>query len=134
MGARERAKAAGIHNAHGAMTKAVAAGYDGPDIILDYKPGETGRISRSAHWSVWSPSHKTNPGGHWQDYGQQVFLVVGRGKHSEVKAETEQQARKWAAEKYGVTEWAKVPGIYGGPYFPVAAAQVIKRLIREAAS
>lgn len=131
MGAQERVRAAGIVNASDAMR--LAAGYDGPDIVLSYTAADNGRGGRGAYWSVWSPSHKTHPRGHWSDHGHKAFSVFGPGKHSTVKAETEATARAWAAERYGVTEWAKVPGVYGAPWLPAAAADVIQRLVREAA-
>ncbi len=130
MNSKDALRAIGIFNGHNAMTAAKAAGYDGPDILLTYAPTDTGRGGRSAYWRVSSLSHKTDPDGHWQDYGHKTFTVWGTGTHAEIKTRTLKSAQEWAAARYGVTEWAKVPGL-PGYLLPVQAAAVVKGLLRE---
>lgn len=121
-----------IFNGPNAMARAVENGYDGPDIVLSYMPADNGRGGRGAYWRVHSGSHKTNPGGDWQDYGHKTFTIFGRGTHAEVKAAKLDEAQTWVAERYGVTEWSPISGL-PGTLLPAPAAAIIKRLVKEAA-
>lgn len=125
----DRLRAIKIFNGPNALTVAVANGYTGPDIVLLYIPADNGRGGHSAYWLVSSPSHQTDPGGHWRDYGRKTFYLFGRGTHAEVKAEALAQAQAWAAERYGVTAWSKVPGLPGA-LLPTEAAAVVQRLVK----
>jgi hypothetical protein len=95
---------------------AKAAGTAGhPDIFISYMP--TDRMSPGG-WQVISPSHKTGPDGHWMHRGNKFFMGDKRGPKLV-------EAMDWASERYGITEWVKVPG-FKGDYFPAEAAPAIK--------
>lgn len=125
--ANDRLRAIGIINSWDVMQRAHKDGLK-EDVWLSYHAATTGRGSRSARWVVASKTHKTNPGAHWMDYGQKTFHVYS-GKD---RAEKLEVAKAWVAEKYGITEWAKIPGVYGaGNQFPKSVADHIKALLKE---
>jgi hypothetical protein len=87
----------GVFNAHILLSRFAEPG---KDVACSYSPPEP-RACRCATAHVWSPSHKTNPKGHWSDYGKMAF--VGYKKESMPKAIA------WATERYGVTKWVPDP-------------------------
>lgn len=87
----------GVFNAHG------FAGHGNP--FITYCPSTTGLGSRYAQWAVIRPGYKTDPDGHWMDYGNKVFPVAcTAAKELQLDA-----AKEWAAARYGIKEWAKTP-------------------------
>lgn len=105
----------GVVNAWDAVKKAQALGYTGSDVILSYRQPTGGRGSISAAWQVCRPGWKTNPKGHWQDYGHQTFHIHHVREDKPVVLE---KARAWAIERYGDQGWAKLPGMTGSDLFP----------------
>lgn len=91
-----------VHNAHN------FAGHG--NVYIAYSPNEYGRIMRPARWQVVRPGFKTDPDGHWMNYGHKTFLLVNAGEtHKEKKEIALEEAKAWASERYGITEWAKTP-------------------------
>lgn len=74
-------------------------------IYIDYSPAENGRMARYAQWEVVGIGFKTDPNGHWLDYGHKTFIVLGR----EDKQCKLQEAILWANDNFGTTEWEKDP-------------------------
>jgi len=66
------------------------------DVAISYHPGG-GRSVVPSRSQVWSPTFKTDPLGHWADYGCKAFS--GR------RAVSMPVARSWATEQYGIKEW-----------------------------
>lgn len=114
-----------IFNPHNACIFAAARG--GTGIYLDYRPQQPGRGFVTAAWQVIRPGFKTDPNAHWQDRGHKTF-TVGIGGN---RAEAEARARTWAGERYGITEWVKVPGLRGA-LFPAGDAQIIRDALKAA--
>lgn len=129
--AADRLRSIDIYNPHNAMKVAVENGYDGEDILITYTAADNGRGGHGAFWRVSSLTRQTAPGGHWQDHGMKTIGLWGRGPHAEIKAAALAEAKAFASEKYGVTDWVPISGLRGA-LFPAAAAAVIKRLLREA--
>jgi hypothetical protein len=103
-------------NSWEAAMAARAAGH--PDVFLSYRSRNGHRDVTPNGWQVIRPEYKTDPDGQW--FYQYNKTFVGN-KNSEAL----QQAMAWASDKYGVTEWVKVPG-FQGDYFPAEAAPAIK--------
>lgn len=99
----------------------------GTGVYLGYRTQVAGRGFISAAWQVVGINFETNPDAHFQDYGAKTF-TVGLKRD---RATAEQEAREWAAEKYGITEWVKVPGLPGA-LFAKRDAEIIKAALREA--
>lgn len=125
--ANDRLRAIGIHNSWEVMTRAARDGLK-EDVWIYYQPGTTGRSSRTARWVVDSTSQKTDPGGHWMDYNRKVFPTYGGVKE---RPEKLTEALMWVADKYGITDWEKIPGVYGTALFPKSVADHIKSLLKE---
>lgn len=88
-----------VHNAHN------FANVDGSPVYIKYRPEERGRAYRPPAWQVCRVGYQTNPGGHYLDNGHKTFPIDGRDD----KDPQEAAAKAWAAQRYGVTEWAKTP-------------------------
>lgn len=104
-----------IHNAHQLLHK---FGVRGRDIGISFHGADNSRGGRSAHASVYSPTHKTDPSAHFMDYGCKKF--VGS------REETLPKAKKWALEKYGIDpdDWVPDPSRSGrGSYVPKEVRQ-----------
>lgn len=80
------------------------------DVAVYFCPAQP-HLVRPALTCIYSPSHKTNPGGAWYDYGRKSF-VGGR-----VKSLTE--ALAWASDRYGIPldDWVPDP-TQRGSYVP----------------
>lgn len=72
----------------------------GKDVACTYSPGHS-RTFQTRGTQVCSPSHKTDPGGHWLDYGRKTF--------NGPQEESMPQAMDWASKKYGIDEWVPSP-------------------------
>jgi len=118
-------RAIGIYNPHNAVKQALHAGV-GNGIYLSRRTQDTGRWYRSAAWQVISVTGKTNPESHWQDQGQKTFDIYERTSEEGML----NKAKAFAAENYGITEWAKIPGL-GRALFPVAVAAWVKSEIKR---
>jgi hypothetical protein len=82
---------------------------------IRYRPQDTGRAYQPAAWQVMIPGTKTDPDGYWRDYGEKTFIIGGRTDRDSRLAE----AITWTNERYGTTEWAKIPKLrVGGDYAP----------------
>lgn len=90
------------------LKAAVAAGYRMAISISYHHPDHSNSRDISTYkWSVWSPLFKTDADAAWYDNNAKVFLLTGNEAHKIRKANALERAKKWAAEQYGVTEWAK---------------------------
>ena len=93
---------AGIYNAHG------FAGHG--NVYIVYTPNDNMRGGLSARWQVDRPGYRTDPDAHWQDRGCKTFdLFNVGGTHKEKKEIAFAEAKAWASERYGITEWARTP-------------------------
>lgn len=108
--------AIGIHNSHNFCT----AG--GGRVYVDYIPAITGRGYRSARWQVIGIRCKTDPDGHWQDYGHKTFTVHERA----TKPIREAEAKDWATRNYLIAEWKRDP--FGGWQEPKVYDGVVAKL------
>lgn len=80
------------------------------NVFIHYSPNEVGRISRPAVWRVYRVGFKTDPGAFWMDNGSKAFqLYRYDGTHAERKIACLEEAKTWASERYGITEWARTP-------------------------
>lgn len=119
--AADRLRELRIFSPHNACT--FAAEHGGTGVYLNYRAQQNGRAFVSAAWQVIRPGYKTDPGSHWQDHGHKTFLR---------STTAEQDAKAWAEERYGITEWAKIPGIRGA-WFPAGDAAIIRAAVKAAA-
>ena len=101
----ELLKKANVFNAHGFAT----THNPHSEVFIEYSAGETGRASRTAAWRVYRIGFQTDPETHWMNYGNKTFFIQGEGPHSELKTSIFEEARAWAEERYGISEWARTP-------------------------
>lgn len=122
----------GIINGHDVARVAKAHGL--PPVYVDYTAGESGRAWRPARWSVTHLDHQTDPDAHWMHHGTKVFLTLHHpGSTREAKEAARQAALAWAGERYGVTEWATIPGVFGGKaLFPKPVADLVNAAVKQA--
>lgn len=107
--ATDKANAIGVRSDHDLARRfGRPAGPDSQTPVIYYDPAEPGRAYRPAKWSVHRPGFKTDPGGHWMNYGNKTFDVYSRSDKEPQRA----AAFEWASERYGVSEWARSP--FGG--------------------
>ena len=93
-----------------------------PRVFIDYRPQDLSRAGHPARWQVCGIGFKTDPDGHWEDYGHKTFNCFRPSKDKEFMR---LEAVAWASEKYGVEEWEKSP--YGS-YHPLGTmAAAIRR-------
>lgn len=90
---REALRAAGIFNTWGVLSEFGIAGVD--DVALMYYPSDRTTVCGVR---ATSPSHETAPGSR---HGRKLF--VGNRDRSMPEAVA------WAAERYGIKEWAPCP-------------------------
>lgn len=86
--------------------------YERGQVFITYRKGG----SLAAGWHVHKRGSQTNPDGHFLDGKDKLFVLFRSSgdTHKERRASALKQAQDWAAEQYGVTEWAKDPfGGYG---------------------
>ena len=108
-----------IHNSHNiaSLTK--------DKIFICFTPAMTGRGSFPAGYSIVHIGHKTDPKGHWRDYGDKTFNIGGRADKEEALAE----AIAWANERFGKREWVRDPyGSYQEESAIEAVLSEIKRI------
>lgn len=90
----------------------------GPVVFITYSAEQPGRGYEPAKFSISAfnasgQQVKTNPDGHWRDYGLKTFNLLGhRGTLKERRAAALAEAQAWASAKYGVQEWKRDP--WGG--------------------
>lgn len=95
-------------------------------VFISYRPQDTGRAYQSAAWQVIRPGFKTDPEGHWRDYGHKTFMVHGR----ENRQGQLDEAIKWANGRYyGDIEWVKDPF---GDYQTKATIDAMNAVIESA--
>jgi hypothetical protein len=122
--AEDALRARGIVNGGDVIKRAVAAGLT--PVMLSFTPELTGRGYRPARWAVVHAEEKTDPGGHWMDYGLKVFAPYWhKGTTAEKRAAAREDAIAWTNEKYGTTTWAAIPGLRGY-LFPTEVVNYIK--------
>lgn len=93
----DRFRAAGIFNTWDILRR---FGKPGRDVGCLYHVSEP-RSCMCHGTKIFSPSHKTEPGGAWYNYDCKFF--IGR------RADSMPRAIKWASEKYGIDEWNTCP-------------------------
>lgn len=105
--------------------------YGHGNVYITYTPNDYGRGGRSAYWAVCRPGFKTDAEAHWRDYGNKTFtLYRHQGTHAQRRAASLADAQAWAAERYGITEWAKDPyGSFGEAGFVKARIAELKNAV-----
>ena len=82
------------------------ASLGGARIYVSYSPEIRGRVSQGAQYEVIGIGFDVSPDSAWYDHGSKTFTTFHyRGN----KSETRDATLQWAAEKYHITEWAKMP-------------------------
>lgn len=79
----------------------------GGRVYVNTQSATTGRAAMSARVQVIGLREKTNPSGWWGDCGHKTWNVS-----RDTKAARIEQAKAWASERYGITEWVRDP--FGG--------------------
>lgn len=98
----------------------------GVGVYISWTPQELGRAYRPAGYHVMRPGFKTDPTEHWMHYGNKFFMKGGLNV-----TDCEADAKAWASEKYGITEWVKIAG-FPRDWFPKEIAdwaKVYKRAV-----
>ena len=136
--AADRLREIKVYNDYDVLTIAAQIGVV-PVAVL-YRPQDTGRAYQGAAWQVHHLREKTDPDGHWRDYGHRTFTVSfyergivaenGRSRAAAGNKAALAAALAWASERYGVAEWGTVPGLPRG-HFPAEAAAKVKAMLRE---
>lgn len=99
----EKLNAIGMHNSYEFFV-------DEPYIYISLRGGSRDVIPSSYKVSKCGVSLSEA----WYDYGAKSFSFCNR----ESKKEALEEAKKWAREKFGITEWARNPfGDYGDANF-----------------
>lgn len=94
---RDRFRAAGIFNTYQILERFAKPGRD---VACLYHTSEP-RSCMCHGTKIFSPSHKTDPGGAWYNYDCKFF--IGRRVDSMLRAIA------WASKKYGIAEWDACP-------------------------
>lgn len=101
-------------------------------VWIDYTPADNGRGGHGGYATVFGQGVKTNPGGHWQDYGRKTFRMRDNPVGVTLKAYRVGLAQVWATERYGVKEWARTPfGGYGDAVFVRARLKELRALAKR---
>ena len=104
----------------------------GGKIFIGYSPQVTGRAYRSAKWQIIGSTFKTDPTGHWTDYGHKTFnpsrFANGNESHHQAKAKALEAAKLWASEKYGITHWERDPF---GDWQELEVMNRVRKLVEE---
>ena len=116
---RDEYRALGIINAHQLVSAARDAGVT-PAVYLAWQAqvSETLRYT-PAGYSVVRPGFKTD-NGKWNGH---KFFFKRKG------ADAEGDAKAWASENFGVSEWVKLPG-FPRDWFPAEVAAFAKALLK----
>lgn len=93
--------AAGIHNSHNVCHEG------GGSVYIFYKPRGLGRSYRSPKWAVDGIGFHVDSTAEWIDHGCKVFTC-----NRDTREQRLADAKAWASEKYGISEWARDP--FGG--------------------
>lgn len=117
-----------IYNPYGVVEYAAKLGV-GPNIWINYRSATRGRGYHSAAWQVIRTGDKTDPNGPWYNNGHKTFNVYAR-KYRTPQLEA---AKAWAAQQYGIAEWATIPGLPGA-WFPKTVADLVKAHVLNAPS
>jgi len=88
-------------------------------VYIAYNAADHGRGGRGASVQVMGVGFKTDPDSAWYNYDRKTFLPYNKpGTAAERRAATVAEAKAWATERYGVTEWARDPyGCWGDAAF-----------------
>lgn len=76
-------------------------------VSIAYIPQDTGRGGHGSMWRIHGNGFNTDPKAHWMDYGNKTLSC-----HRDNRAERLEEAKMWAAERYGITEWKR--DVFGG--------------------
>jgi hypothetical protein len=94
----------------------------GGRVWICYLAQTTGRGSMPARWQVAGVGGiRTDPSGPWYNYGAKTFVCNSASRNAQLDA-----AKKWAGEKYGITEWVRDP--FGDWQDAKVYAEVIRRM------
>jgi hypothetical protein len=128
--AEDRMREHGFYNGHTVAQEARTRGLT--PVYISWQSGIRGRMYRPPSWHVVDVDRKTDPEGHWSNYGNKAFdAIMGRTRDQQRIA-----ACAWAdrllALRYDVapTPWVALPGLRGC-LFPKPTADLIRRLLRE---
>lgn len=123
-------RGARMFNAHSLCREYAEATGNPVPVYVGYRTQESGRAYQSAAWQVHRPGYKTDPEGHWRDYGDKTFNVFA--PMTVEKATKLEEAKAWASERYGVTAWARTDRIAGATdcWFPVEVVEWLESEIR----
>jgi len=115
---REQLRAARIINDWD-LAKVIQA-LGGFGVFVSYRPQDHGRVYTPAAWQVIRPGFRTDPKGHWSDYGHKTFLVGVPVR--EFKDPVRLEAIVWASKRYQLDpeDWLPSPlgrafGWFPGP-------------------
>jgi len=113
---RERLRAARIINDWD-LAK-VIQGLGGFGVFVGYRSQDHGRIYTPAAWQVIRPGFRTDPKGHWSDYGRKTFLVGTPVR--EFKDPVRLEAIGWASKRYQLDpeDWLPSPLGRASGWFP----------------
>lgn len=111
-------RAMGIFNEHD-----LAKRDGGSNLYVCYRAQDNGRGGHSSGWLVIRVGHKTDPEGHWGEYGNKYFLTWGRHDKEEKRLE----AIAWATARYGIQEWERSPF---GSYHPKGTLTGLRQAAR----
>ena len=122
----------GIINPYGLLVAYRKAHPDEPpQPTIMYIAADRGRGGRTAYYRVIVPGTRTDdsPSPHWRNYGDKTFDVWSRFDRDRAFA----AAVAWAGERYGVTEWARVPHLrVGGAHAPKRVVDWLNAELRQA--
>lgn len=90
-----------IYNSHNFCT----AG--GGKVLIMYRPHDRGRGGQCAAWQVAGVYFSTDRRAYWRDYGCKTFVCDSTNRDAKLD-----EAKRWATEEYGITEWVRDP--FGG--------------------
>ena len=102
-------------------------------IAISYSSNDGSRMSMGmlTGWYVWSPFFHTDPSNtRISGRGRAEFPTSFKGDRAEARILAGNKAVNWATEKYGITEWVKIPG-FGSNLFPVEIAKWAEKFIKD---
>lgn len=100
-----------------------------PQVYISYRPQNLGRASISAGWQVIHLKLKTDPSGHWMNYGNQTFMVDIPSNKAEKQAKLV-KAKKFA-KQYGIVEWERG---FDGDWYPKGSMERARKMTRPSLS
>lgn len=100
--------------------------YADSNVVISYLPA----TERSARWMVSKGDERTDLEAGWSHGWRKTFIVSGRHQ----KPGRLEQAKTWASERYGITEWAKTPyGDWMDAGFVAQRTAELKAAVKELA-